>query len=275
MSRISLGRMVAVALLVAAPAAADFVALKDGQRLASRGTWKIKGKQLIFTTADGVLRSMPVAEVDFARCQWPSAAVLGVGRPAPLGAQAVGKGEAPRTKAAYDAEKAQVASGEYVELPSSIDPEKDVPVTQEQHYGEDLQNFIRDPNAKRSSGTISAGRSLPAQLYEYSPQLRWLRVQAVALAGENVVRKVESDFDLDAQTKADCHGISEDLAGRQDPGWVAQSDEESCLENVFAGALMAVISGRYNDYMAEQAHRASVTSDQEESNDTPPKPPRR
>lgn len=54
----------ALLLLLAAPAAADWLVTRDGGRIETRGTWKVKGKLVVFTQADGTLGSMRLAEVD-------------------------------------------------------------------------------------------------------------------------------------------------------------------------------------------------------------------
>ncbi len=48
----------AALLVVAAGAGADWLVLRDGSRLEVKGTWKVSGKQIVFTTADGKLSSL-------------------------------------------------------------------------------------------------------------------------------------------------------------------------------------------------------------------------
>ena len=48
----------AALLVVAAGAQADWLVLKDGSRLEVKGTWKVSGKQIVFTTLDGKLSSL-------------------------------------------------------------------------------------------------------------------------------------------------------------------------------------------------------------------------
>jgi hypothetical protein len=50
----------------AVPAAADWLVTREGGRVETRGAWKIKGKQVVFTRADGQLASLRVADVDWA-----------------------------------------------------------------------------------------------------------------------------------------------------------------------------------------------------------------
>lgn len=53
------------ALLVAAgPARADWLVTREGARVETQGAWKVKGKLVVFQTADGKLSSLRVADVD-------------------------------------------------------------------------------------------------------------------------------------------------------------------------------------------------------------------
>jgi hypothetical protein len=49
-----------------APAAADWLVTREGGKVETRGAWKVKGKQVVFTRADGQLASLRVSEVDWA-----------------------------------------------------------------------------------------------------------------------------------------------------------------------------------------------------------------
>ncbi|HEX2254980.1 MAG TPA: FxLYD domain-containing protein [Thermoanaerobaculia bacterium] len=58
---------VLVMTAAAAPGAgADWLVLRDGSRVETRGAWKEKGRLLVFHTADGTLASLRTAEVDLA-----------------------------------------------------------------------------------------------------------------------------------------------------------------------------------------------------------------
>jgi hypothetical protein len=62
-----LGRIALVLCLTgpaAVPLAADWLVLRDGSRLETRGAWEQKGRLLVFTTRDGALVSLRVDEVD-------------------------------------------------------------------------------------------------------------------------------------------------------------------------------------------------------------------
>ena len=51
-------------LAVVAGAGADLLVLKDGTRIESRGAWQEKGRQVVFTDADGKLCALRLADVD-------------------------------------------------------------------------------------------------------------------------------------------------------------------------------------------------------------------
>jgi len=63
-------RLVAAALLVAglgvAPAAAEWLVLRDGARLEIAGAPRVEGRRVLFTTQQGTLAALPAAEVDLA-----------------------------------------------------------------------------------------------------------------------------------------------------------------------------------------------------------------
>ena len=48
----------------ALPAGADWLVLRTGERAETRGPWKVKGKLVVFTRANGTLASLRLAEVD-------------------------------------------------------------------------------------------------------------------------------------------------------------------------------------------------------------------
>jgi hypothetical protein len=57
--------IVLLGLAAAAPASADWLVMKNGSRLETKGAWKASGKLLIFTTTGGSLASLRAEEVDF------------------------------------------------------------------------------------------------------------------------------------------------------------------------------------------------------------------
>jgi hypothetical protein len=46
------------------PAAADWLITREGARVETHGPWQVKGKVVVFTSADGALSSLRVAQVD-------------------------------------------------------------------------------------------------------------------------------------------------------------------------------------------------------------------
>jgi hypothetical protein len=54
----------AAALGAAAPAAADWLQMKDGSRVETRGAWEVRGGQVVFTLPNGTLASTRTADVD-------------------------------------------------------------------------------------------------------------------------------------------------------------------------------------------------------------------
>jgi hypothetical protein len=65
---IPLGPVVLVLSLAAAwaamPADADWLVLHDGSRVETKGTWQVKGKQVVFTGKDGKLSALRLVDVD-------------------------------------------------------------------------------------------------------------------------------------------------------------------------------------------------------------------
>ena len=53
-----------LALVLAAPAAGDWLVMRDGTRLETEGPWRVKGRQVIFTRPGGTLAALRVADVD-------------------------------------------------------------------------------------------------------------------------------------------------------------------------------------------------------------------
>lgn len=51
-------------LLAASSAPADILVTSDGTKLQTKGSWKIKGRQVIFTNETGVLSAMRLSEID-------------------------------------------------------------------------------------------------------------------------------------------------------------------------------------------------------------------
>jgi hypothetical protein len=74
MRRPSLAAAAVAAALFAAPTAADWLVTLDGGRVETRGAWKVKGKLVVFTRADGQLASLRIADVDWAASERATAA---------------------------------------------------------------------------------------------------------------------------------------------------------------------------------------------------------
>lgn len=64
---LSAAAIAGVALVAGAPAAADTLVTKSGAQVATKGPWKVKGNQVVFTRPDGSLASLRVADVDLDR----------------------------------------------------------------------------------------------------------------------------------------------------------------------------------------------------------------
>jgi hypothetical protein len=73
-----LGAAALATVLCAAPLAADWLVTRDGGRVETRGAWKVKGKLVVFTRADGAaagqLASLRIVDVDWASSERATAA---------------------------------------------------------------------------------------------------------------------------------------------------------------------------------------------------------
>jgi hypothetical protein len=117
-------RLALACVLCLWPAAstADWLVLKSGERIATRGEWKERGRSVVYTTfAEGKLVSIPAAEVDLAASVEASA------------------GEPARKEL-------------YADLGAAPDARK-VPPQPEINA---LLDWIQDPTSPRVSGTLSA-----------------------------------------------------------------------------------------------------------------------
>lgn len=71
---------------VVMPAAADWLVLRDGSRVETKGVWQVKGKQVVFTQKDGRLSALRLVDVDLdasakATAPPPAAAAPAPGEP--------------------------------------------------------------------------------------------------------------------------------------------------------------------------------------------------
>ncbi|HEY9420019.1 MAG TPA: FxLYD domain-containing protein [Thermoanaerobaculia bacterium] len=56
--------LLAILWIAAAPSRADWLMTREGGRVETKGAWKVKGKLVVFTQADGTLSSLRLSEVD-------------------------------------------------------------------------------------------------------------------------------------------------------------------------------------------------------------------
>jgi len=63
--------LLASAVAMAPPAAADWLVTRAGSRIETRGPWQVKGKLVVFTQLDGSLASLRLSEVDLAASREP------------------------------------------------------------------------------------------------------------------------------------------------------------------------------------------------------------
>jgi hypothetical protein len=151
-----------LAFALCAEAHGDWLVLKSGQRVETRGAWNVRGRQVVFTSRTGVLQALPLADVDV---------------------------EASKKATSPDPHQSLAEAfleGRLVDIPEVKpaevrNPEMDA-----------LAKFIRDPNAPRVKGTLSLSKSFLGELYERYSDLSALRAEAVAAVGIDVVRDLES-----------------------------------------------------------------------------------
>lgn len=155
----------ALALVPGGALHADWLVLRSGQRIETKGAWEVRGRQVVFTSRTGALQALPLADVDV---------------------------EASRKVAAPDPNQSRreaLLEGRMVDIPEVKpaefkDPQMDA-----------LAKFIRDPDAPRVKGTLSLSKSFLGGLYEAFPHLQRMRDRAVAAAGIEAVRDLESRLD--------------------------------------------------------------------------------
>lgn len=114
--------------LISSPTRAEWLSLRDGGLLETKGPWTEKGKMIVYTAATGPLMSLRASEVDLAM------------------SKAIGS---------------TLKKSRFTDLGTTADP-----TDPEEHQaivdkrGDDernnLKHFVRDPNAQRVSGTLSA-----------------------------------------------------------------------------------------------------------------------
>jgi hypothetical protein len=84
--------LAALLALLALPAGADWLVTREGARIETRGTWKIQGKLVVFTRADGTLASVRADQLDLEASAKVTAAAQSRAEKPPV------RTEAPRRK---------------------------------------------------------------------------------------------------------------------------------------------------------------------------------
>ena len=64
MNRLRSPWLLVAAALAAAPAAADWLVMKDGGRIETKGPWSVEGRRVLFTQPNGTLSVLRAEEVD-------------------------------------------------------------------------------------------------------------------------------------------------------------------------------------------------------------------
>jgi len=144
---------------------ADWLVLRSGQRIETKGAWEVRGRQVVFKSRTGALQALPIADVDV---------------------EASKKATSPDPNQSL---REAMLEGRIVDIPEVKEPEFKDPSM------EALAKFIRDPNAPRVKGTLSLSKSFLGGLYETYPHLKRLRERAVASSGIDAVRDLESRLD--------------------------------------------------------------------------------
>lgn len=196
-------RLVSSLLLLGAVAfsgavSADWIVLKSGVRIETKGPWTLRGKMVQFTSRQGRLQALPLDEVDLAASQ--NATGPDPNRPA---REAVGEGD----QVLIGVEKPMVTP---TPLPG----------------GYQLRKFILDPNAPRVSGTISFGKSTLATIYEKFPRLRYYRDDLVRRLEPGVVEAFEQRFENGYYDLSVCYS--------DDPSQTSPARVEYCLAQLLA-----------------------------------------
>lgn len=151
---------VAVLSLVALPVQADWLVTRDGARMETKGPWKVKGKLVVFETADGKLSSLRVADVDLDASRRVTEEVVAAK------AQAEAEPEkAPARKKSVrvitDKDVAQAAPPE-----AAPEGEKPVPASAASGPGVLIEDWTQERDPEKDhvliTGTISNGSSLTA-----------------------------------------------------------------------------------------------------------------
>ena len=76
------GSLWSLLLLLPAMASADWLVLQTGERIETKGAWTVKGKQVVYTTPEKLLRSLRLSEVNLEASTQASAPARGSTTPA-------------------------------------------------------------------------------------------------------------------------------------------------------------------------------------------------
>ena len=109
-------------LLLAGPVASDWLVTFDGQRIETRGPWRLRGRTVVFTSADGRYASLRVADVDFEASRELTAAgspTPSMAPPPPQARITLTGADIPRYRAPTAAAGDQQAGGEPEAAPTS------------------------------------------------------------------------------------------------------------------------------------------------------------
>jgi hypothetical protein len=183
--RLAFPPLVAAALLLAAaPLGADWLVLKDGNRIETHGPWREKGRQIVFTLPNGQLSALRATEVDLAASRAATAST-------------------PATPPA--------TRFPTVEMPA--EPESRV------EFVAQLRRFILDKSIPRARGTLSTVReaSLFESLAADNPDYDDARRQAVEQYGEGAVGAAERYVEIRMTGERSCHEEN----GEEGPGLAA------------------------------------------------------
>lgn len=106
-----------LAALLAGPASADWLVMKDGARIETRGVWEVRGKSVVFTAKNGTLSSLSLRDVDLDKSAELTSAPIEALAPAiefagPKAVRSIGPDDVPRARPSFAAADAGGAAGE-------------------------------------------------------------------------------------------------------------------------------------------------------------------
>ncbi|GMU65478.1 MAG: hypothetical protein AMXMBFR36_17520 [Acidobacteriota bacterium] len=197
-----------LALGLCGPTYADWLVLRSGQRIETKGAWNVRGRQVVFTSRTGALQALPLSDIDVEASKKATA-------PDP---------NQPLREALLEGRMVDIPEVEPTEF---RDPAMDA-----------LAKFIRDPNAPRVKGTLSLSKSFLGGLYEKYPRLASLRQAAIDSSGLDAVRELESRMD---SSRSELFQICQQSGADESVHY-----QDPCAA-AFVGALLAELAGGYGD----------------------------